>query len=155
MTTYAPTIDSGLRGRRAGVEANLRGVYIIWYRDVLRYSRDRSRIVASLGQPLLFLVVFGGGLSASLGAGLHAATGQRLLRPLPLSGHHIDGRAVHLHLQRHLDRLGPRVRLPARAARRAGEPGGRRAGQGSRRQHDSDVPGRDPAGAGADPWRIR
>ena len=37
---------------------------------MLRYSRDRSRIVASLGQPLLFLVVFGGGLSASLGAGL-------------------------------------------------------------------------------------
>jgi ABC-2 type transport system permease protein len=48
----------------------MRGVYIIWYRDILRFSRDRSRIVASMGQPLLFLVVFGGGLSASLGAGV-------------------------------------------------------------------------------------
>jgi ABC-2 type transport system permease protein len=48
----------------------MRAVYIIWYRDVLRFSRDRSRIVASMGQPLLFLVVFGGGLSASLGAGV-------------------------------------------------------------------------------------
>jgi ABC-2 type transport system permease protein len=70
MTTYAPAIDSGLPGRQAGLQANLRGVYIIWYRDVLRYSRDRARIVASLGQPLLFLVVFGSGLSASLGAGV-------------------------------------------------------------------------------------
>ena len=70
MTTYTPTIDSRLPGPRAGLQANLRGVYIIWYRDVLRYSRDRARIIASLGQPLLFLVVFGSGLSASLGAGV-------------------------------------------------------------------------------------
>jgi len=51
---------------------NLKGVYIIWYRDVLRFLRDRPRIVASLGQPLLFLFVFGGGLSpamSSLGGG--------------------------------------------------------------------------------------
>jgi ABC-2 type transport system permease protein len=61
---------NGQPERHAGLEANLRGIYIIWYRDVLRYSRDRARIVASLGQPLLFLIVFGAGLSASLGAGL-------------------------------------------------------------------------------------
>jgi ABC-2 type transport system permease protein len=70
MTTYAPTIDGRLPGPKGGLQANLRGVYIIWYRDVLRYSRDRARIVASLGQPLLFLVVFGSGLSASLGMGV-------------------------------------------------------------------------------------
>ncbi len=69
MATYAPTMN-GQPERYAGLEANLRGIYIIWYRDVLRYSRDRARIVASLGQPLLFLIVFGAGLSASLGAGL-------------------------------------------------------------------------------------
>ena len=49
--------------------ASLRAVYIIWYRDILRYWRDRWRLVASLAQPLLFLVVFGSGLSSSLGAG--------------------------------------------------------------------------------------
>ena len=47
--------------------ASLRAVYIIWYRDLLRYWRDRWRLVASLAQPLLFLVVFGAGLSSSLG----------------------------------------------------------------------------------------
>ncbi len=67
MATLAPTMDV-TPGR--GLQANLRGVYIIWYRDVLRYSRDRARIIASMGQPLLFLIVFGAGLGASLGAGV-------------------------------------------------------------------------------------
>jgi ABC-2 type transport system permease protein len=45
---------------------NLKGIYTIWYRDLLRFLRNRSRIVASLGQPLLFLFVFGGGLSPAM-----------------------------------------------------------------------------------------
>jgi ABC-2 type transport system permease protein len=49
--------------------ASLRAIYIIWYRDLLRYWRDRWRLVASLAQPLLFLVVFGSGLSSALGRG--------------------------------------------------------------------------------------
>ena len=28
--------------------ASLRAIYIIWYRDILRYWRDRWRLVASL-----------------------------------------------------------------------------------------------------------
>jgi ABC-2 type transport system permease protein len=48
----------------------LRAIYIIWYRDVLRFWRDRARLVASLAQPLLYLVIFGTGLSSALsGAG--------------------------------------------------------------------------------------
>ena len=46
--------------------ATLRAIYIIWYRDVIRYWRDRLRLIASLSQPLLFLVVFGTGLSTAL-----------------------------------------------------------------------------------------
>ena len=49
--------------------ASLRAIYIIWYRDILRYWRDRWRLVASLAQPLLYLVVFGSGLSSALGRG--------------------------------------------------------------------------------------
>jgi ABC-2 type transport system permease protein len=39
-----------------------KGTYTIWYRDVLRYARDRSRIFGSLAQPLLFLFALGFGL---------------------------------------------------------------------------------------------
>ena len=49
--------------------ASLRAVYIIWYRDLVRYWRDRWRLAASLAQPLLFLIVFGSGLSSALGRG--------------------------------------------------------------------------------------
>jgi ABC-2 type transport system permease protein len=45
---------------------DLKGAYTIWYRDVLRFSRDRARIMASLGQPLLYLFVFGTGLAPAM-----------------------------------------------------------------------------------------
>jgi ABC-2 type transport system permease protein len=47
----------------------LQGVYIIWYRDLIRFTRDRARLIGSLAQPVLFLVVFGVGLSSAFGAG--------------------------------------------------------------------------------------
>jgi ABC-2 type transport system permease protein len=50
------------------VRHHLRGAYTIWYRDVLRFARDRPRIVASLAQPLLFLFVFGTGLAPAMAA---------------------------------------------------------------------------------------
>ena len=36
-------------------------VYILWLRQIKRYFRSRSRIIASLGQPLLFMVGLGFG----------------------------------------------------------------------------------------------
>ncbi len=36
-------------------------IYILWLRQVKRYLRSRSRIVGSLGQPILFLVALGFG----------------------------------------------------------------------------------------------
>ena len=50
------------------LQANIMGVYTIWYRDVLRYIRDPSRIIGSLGMPLLFLFVFGTGISGAMSA---------------------------------------------------------------------------------------
>lgn len=48
----------------------LRAIYIIWYRDVLRFWRDRTRLAATFAQPLLYLLIFGTGLSSALsGAG--------------------------------------------------------------------------------------
>ena len=61
--------------RTSGLTATLRGIYIVWYRDLLRYWRDRVRAIVGLAQPLLFLVVFGAGLGSSLG-GSFSAGGQ-------------------------------------------------------------------------------
>lgn len=42
---------------------DLAAIYILWLRDLKRYWYDRIRIVASLGQPILFLFVLGTALS--------------------------------------------------------------------------------------------
>jgi ABC-2 type transport system permease protein len=60
------------RQRRPGgtLWPTLRAIYIIWYRDILRFWRDRTRLAASFAQPLLYLLIFGTGLSSALsGAG--------------------------------------------------------------------------------------
>src|ERR1700691_5570894 len=36
-------------------------IYVLWLRQLKRYVRSRPRIIASLGQPLLFLLAFGFG----------------------------------------------------------------------------------------------
>jgi len=41
---------------------DLRGIYTLWLRDVIRLWRDRIRLVGSFIQPILFLFVLGGGL---------------------------------------------------------------------------------------------
>jgi ABC-2 type transport system permease protein len=40
-------------------------IYVLWLREVKRYLRSRPQIIASLGQPLLYLLVLGFGLGAS------------------------------------------------------------------------------------------
>src|SRR5437773_12163006 len=75
-TAARPTVESPVQAAPVDTRmASLRAVYIIWYRDILRYWRDRWRLVASLAQPLLFLVVFGSGLSSSLGGAFGRGTG--------------------------------------------------------------------------------
>jgi len=39
----------------------MKEIYILWLRQIKRYLRSKSRIIASLGQPLLFLVALGFG----------------------------------------------------------------------------------------------
>jgi len=40
----------------------MNAIYILWLREVKKYSRSRVQIIASLGQPLLYLFVLGFGL---------------------------------------------------------------------------------------------
>mgnify|MGYP001161299018 CR=1 FL=1 len=47
---------------------HLRGIYTIWYRDILRFWQDKVRIIGSIVFPLLFLFVFGSGLSNKIGS---------------------------------------------------------------------------------------
>src|ERR1700683_965826 len=40
----------------------MEAIYILWLREVKKHTRSRAQIIASLGQPLLYLLVLGFGL---------------------------------------------------------------------------------------------
>src|SRR6516165_1376021 len=48
---------------------DLRATKMVWKRELIRYSRNRVRIVTSLAQPVLFLLVLGSGLSPIVRSG--------------------------------------------------------------------------------------
>jgi ABC-2 type transport system permease protein len=47
----------------------LEGFYALWYREMKVFLREKSRIVSSLFTPLLWIVVFGGGLGSAVSLG--------------------------------------------------------------------------------------
>jgi ABC-2 type transport system permease protein len=55
---------------------DLRAVKIVWHRDMIRFIRDRPRIIAGLLQPVLYLFVFGSGMSSmvKMGQGVNLKT---------------------------------------------------------------------------------
>src|SRR5471030_389095 len=40
----------------------MNAIYILWWRELRKYSRSRVQMIASMGQPLLYLLVLGFGL---------------------------------------------------------------------------------------------
>ena len=44
----------------------MRPIYILWYRNVLKYLRSKSRVIGSLGMPFFFLAIMGFGLNESV-----------------------------------------------------------------------------------------
>jgi len=50
------------------METVLRAVWVIAYRDLLRFVQDRPRLIGSFAMPLLFLIIFGAGFNRVIGA---------------------------------------------------------------------------------------
>jgi ABC-2 type transport system permease protein len=50
------------------MEAVLRGIWVVSYRELLRFIQERSRMFSSFAMPLLFLVIFGAGFNRIIGA---------------------------------------------------------------------------------------
>lgn len=44
----------------------LREIFVIWYRDLLRFWRNKTRVLTGFSFPVLWLLIFGNGISASL-----------------------------------------------------------------------------------------
>ncbi len=77
-TTESPLSTPGarvpvaaVRVPASSVRGDLRAVKIVWQRELIRFSKDKLRIVTALVQPVLFLFVLGTGLSRLASAGTH------------------------------------------------------------------------------------
>ena len=76
MTTES---TSGLRAEavrvpESGLATEARAAAVVWQREMIRFVKDRARILSSLAQPLLFLFVLGSGLGSLLGGGAGPGT---------------------------------------------------------------------------------
>jgi ABC-2 type transport system permease protein len=67
MTTQVSVAT--VRVPTVGLRHEARAAFVVWQREMIRFSKDRARIVSSLAQPVLFLFVLGIGLSSIVSAG--------------------------------------------------------------------------------------
>jgi len=84
----APAIAPGsahelarVRVPKRSLRSELRAVKVVWKRELIRFSRDRLRILTSLMQPFLFLFVLGTGISTLAKAGTHGVNFKTFIYP--------------------------------------------------------------------------
>ena len=77
----APPQLARVRVPARSVRGELRAVQVVWKRELIRFSRDRLRILTSLMQPFLFLFVLGTGLSRIASAGTHGVNLRTFVYP--------------------------------------------------------------------------
>jgi ABC-2 type transport system permease protein len=63
------------------LRGDLRAIKIVWQRELIRFSKDKLRMVTSLVQPFLFLFVLGTGLSHLASAGTHGVNLRTFVYP--------------------------------------------------------------------------
>jgi len=63
------------------LRSELRAIKVVWKRELIRFRRDRLRILTSLVQPFLFLFVLGTGLSTLASAGTHGVNFKTFIYP--------------------------------------------------------------------------
>jgi ABC-2 type transport system permease protein len=72
---------AGVRVPARSLRSELRAIKVVWKRELIRFSRDRLRILTSLIQPFLFLFVLGTGLSSLARAGTHGLNYRTFVYP--------------------------------------------------------------------------
>lgn len=68
MTTEALRVEP-VRRPGGGLAHQSRAAAVVWQRELIRFGRDKARMVASFVQPILFLFVLGTGLSSLVETG--------------------------------------------------------------------------------------
>jgi ABC-2 type transport system permease protein len=64
-----------------GLRHETRAAFVVWQREMIRFAKDRTRMVSSLVQPVLFLFVLGVGLSSIVKTGTGSVDFKTFLFP--------------------------------------------------------------------------
>ncbi len=70
----APSHVEATRRVEKRLTSDLRAIRIVWYRELARFAQDRTRILAQVVQPVLFLFVLGAGLNTLASQGAHGVS---------------------------------------------------------------------------------
>ena len=89
--------------------SEIRGFYTLWLREIKRFYRDRTRLVTSFIQPLLWLVIFAAAFSYTVPLACKPK-----LSTSHFARHNRANPAFHCHVHGHKRYLGQRIRLHER-----------------------------------------
>ncbi|WP_077329756.1 ABC transporter permease [Virgibacillus siamensis] len=53
----------------------MEAVFAVWQRDIIKFFRDRGRLIGSFAMPFMFLILFGSGMSGAMQAMLGGSSG--------------------------------------------------------------------------------
>jgi ABC-2 type transport system permease protein len=77
----AAAVPVRVRVPRRSWRSELRAIRIVWLREMIRFRKDRMRILTALIQPVLFLFVLGSGLQTVASAGTHGVELKTFIYP--------------------------------------------------------------------------
>jgi ABC-2 type transport system permease protein len=82
MSTASATGDLvRVRVPQRSLRSELRAIWVVWRRELIRFRSDRMRLITSLVQPLLFLFVLGSGLQQLASANSHGVDLKTFMYP--------------------------------------------------------------------------
>jgi ABC-2 type transport system permease protein len=81
LSPSSPNQIASVRVPASSLRSELRAIKVVWQRELIRFRKDRLRIVTSLVQPFLFLFVLGTGLSTLASAGTHGVNLRTFVYP--------------------------------------------------------------------------
>src|SRR5207237_9479220 len=64
-----------------GLRSEARAIKVVWKRELIRFGRDRLRVLTALIQPFLFLFILGTGLSRLAAGGTHGVNLRTFVYP--------------------------------------------------------------------------
>jgi len=69
QVSTAPATVIGVREVGSSIGDDLRAVRMIWNRELIRFTRNKVRMITSLAQPIIYLFILGTGLSQLIPGG--------------------------------------------------------------------------------------